>query len=239
MEEKMEQQQPVEKQIDLGVILGILKRNLIWIILVTILFGASTYLYSRFFITKQYSASAMMIVNNKSTEKTTYSTTEMMAAQDLAEVYAIIIKSDTVLQQVIDNLNLNMSYPQLNKCISVSSVNKTQVFKIAMTYRNAEYAKVVVDEIVKVAPAVIIDTVEAGSVKVVSEAKIDNNGNSVSPNLRRNTIIGALIGLVLILAAAFLRELINNKFKTEEDVINTLHVPLIGIIPEVDRKEFK
>lgn len=239
MEEKMEQQQPVEKQIDLGVILGILKRNLIWIILVTILFGASTYLYSSFFITKQYSASAMMIVNNKSTEKTTYSTTEMMAAQDLAEVYAIIIKSDTVLQQVIDNLNLNMSYPQLSKCISVSSVNKTQVFKIAMTYRNAEYAKVVVDEIVKVAPAVIIDTVEAGSVKVVSEAKIDNNGNPVSPNLRRNTLIGALIGLVLILAAAFLRELINNKFKTEEDVINTLHVPLIGIIPEVDRKEFK
>ena len=157
----------------------------------------------------------------------------------MAEVYAIIIKSDTVLQQVIDNLNLNMSYPQLSKCISVSSVNKTQVFKIAMTYRNAEYAKVVVDEIVKVAPAVIIDTVEAGSVKVVSEAKIDNNGNPVSPNLRRNTLIGALIGLVLILAAAFLRELINNKFKTEEDVINTMHVPLIGIIPEVDRKEFK
>ena len=85
----------------------------------------------------------------------------------------------------------------------------------------------------------IIDTVEAGSVKVVSEAKIDNNGNPVSPNLRRNTLIGALIGLVLILAAAFLRELINNKVKTEEDVINTLHVPLIGIIPEVDRKEFK
>ena len=175
---------------------------------------------------------------NKTSDKTTYSTTELYAAQDLAEVYAIIIKSDTVLQKVIDNLNLNMTYTQLNKCISVSSVNKTQVFRITMTYKDAEYAEKVMDEIVKVAPPIIADMVEAGSVKVISEPSIDNNGNYVSPNLKRNTIIGALIGLVFILLIIFIKELINNKFKTEEDVINTLHVPLIGVIPEVDRKEF-
>ena len=236
MEEKIEKQ--AEREIDLGFIFRILKRYIILIILVTILFGAGAYLYSQYFIVKQYSASATLIVNNKTSDKTTYSTTELYAAQDLAEVYAIIIKSDTVLQKVIDNLNLNMTYTQLNKCISVSSVNKTQVFRITMTYKDAEYAEKVMDEIVKVAPPIIADMVEAGSVKVISEPSIDNNGNYVSPNLKRNTIIGALIGLVFILLIIFIKELINNKFKTEEDVINTLHVPLIGVIPEVDRKEF-
>ena len=111
-----------------------------------------------------------------------------------------------------------MTYSQLNKCISVSSVNKTQIFKITMVYKNAEFAEKVMDEIVKVAPPIVADMVEAGSVKVVSEASIDNNGNAVSPNLRKNTIIGTLIGLVFIIAVIFIKELINNKFKTEDDV---------------------
>lgn len=236
MEENVENRS--EKEIDLGVILRVLKRYFILIIIVTLLFGAGTYVFSRFVITKQYSASATLIVNNKSSDKTTYNTAELNAAQDLAEVYAIIIKSDTVLQQVIDNLNLNMSYTQLNKCVSVSAVNKTQVFRITMTYPDAEFAEKVMEEIVKVAPPIIADKVEAGSVKVISEAGIDNNGNPVSPDSRRNAIIGALVGLALVLAFIFIKELVNNKFKTEDDVINTLHVPLIGIIPEVDRKEF-
>lgn len=237
MEEKIEN--PVEKEIDLGVILNILKRNLILIIIVTLVFGTGSYLYSRFFIEKKYSASSTLIVNNKSNDKTTYNTTELNAAQDLAEVYAIIIKSDTVLQQVIDNLHLGMTYTQLNSCVSVSSVNKTQVFKITMTYTNAEFAKKVMEEIVRVAPPIIADKVEAGSVKVISDPRIDNNGNPVSPNSKRNALIGALAGLVLVLVFIFLKEMINNKFKTEDDIINTLHVPLIGIIPNVDRKEFR
>lgn len=237
MEEKIEN--PVEKEIDLGVILNILKRNLILIIIVTLVFGSGSYLYSKFVIEKKYSASATLIVNNKSNDKTTYNVTELNAAQDLAEVYAIIIKSDTVLQQVIDNLHLGMTYSQLNQCVSVSPVNKTQVFKITMKYTNSEFAKKVMDEIVKVAPPIIADKVEAGSVKVISEPRIDNNGNPVSPDSKKNTIIGALIGIVLVLLFIFIKEMINNKFKTEDDIVNTLHVPLIGIIPNVDRKEFR
>lgn len=242
MEEKtefqgMEKAVP-EREIDLRAVWSILRKNLILIIVITLLAGIGTYFYSYFFISKQYSASAMMIVNNKSNEKTTYSTTELVAAQDLAEVYSIIIKSDTTLRQVIENLQLNMTYEQLNRTISVSAVNATQVFQITMRHTNASFAKKVVEEIVKVAPPLITDMVEAGSVKVVSDAKIDNNGNPVSPNMRRNALLGAAVGLVLVLLLVFLKELINNTFKTEDDILNTLHVPLIGIIPEVDGKEF-
>ena len=91
MEEKtefqgMEKAAP-EREIDLRAVWSILRKNLILIIVITLLAGIGTYFYSYFFISKQYSASAMMIVNNKSNEKTTYSTTELVAAQDLAEVY--------------------------------------------------------------------------------------------------------------------------------------------------------
>ena len=243
MEEKIEQQLQVqqaqqpqgEKEIDLRVVYGIIRKNLVLIVIVTVIFGIGAYFYSSFFISKQYSASAMIIVNNKSNDKNVINTTELTAAQDLAEVYSIIIKSDTVLQQVIDNLQLNMSYETLNSRIDVSAVNSTQVVRITM---NAEFAQKVVAEIVEVAPPIIADKVEAGSVKVISASKISNGGKPVSPNLRRNALIGAAAGLVLVLLLVFLRELTNNTFKTEDDILSTLNVPLIGIIPEVDGKEF-
>ena len=243
MEERIEQQllqsqqSQNEAEIDLRVVFGIVRKNLILIIIVTTIFGIGAYFYSSFFIAKQYSASATIIVNNKATDKTVLSTTEINAAQGLAEVYSIIIKSDTVLQQVIDNLQLNMSYETLNSKISVSAVNSTQVVQITMTHTNAEFAQKVVAEIVEVAPPIIADKVEAGSVKVISASKISNNGRPVSPDLKKNALIGALAGMVLVLLLVFLKEMTNNTFKTEDDIINTLNVPLIGIIPEVDGKE--
>ena len=238
MEEKIEQQQQMEKEIDLRVVWGILRKNLVLIIIITVIFGIGAYLYSAFFIEKQYSASAMLIVNNKANDKTTVNATEINAAQDLAEVYSIIIKSDTVLTKVIDQLQLNMTYEQLNSKISVSSVNSTQVVKITMTHPNADFAQKVVAKLIEVAPPILADKVEAGSVKVISASTISNSGKPVSPNLRRNALIGALAGMVLVLLIIFLKEMLNNTFKTEDDILNTLNVPLIGIIPEVDGKEF-
>ena len=125
MDEKKENLQ--ETEIDLRVVLDILRKNIIPILIETLLFAAMAFVYSSIFITKQYQASATLIVNNKAEGTTTYNTSEMNAAQSLADVYSIIIKSDTVLQPVIDELNLNMSYEKLKNSITVSTVNSTQV----------------------------------------------------------------------------------------------------------------
>lgn len=227
-----------EKEIDLRVIFAVIRKNIIPIILVTVIFGVAAFMGSKFLIAKQYEASATLIVNNKSNDSTTIGTNEITAAQDLADVYAIIIKSDTVLQQVIDDLKLNMTYEQLSNAISVSAVNSTQVIQISMRNTDAEFAKKIIADIVKIAPPIIADKVEAGSVKVISDAKIANNGNPVSPNSTKNAMIGAVLGLVLVLAIIIIKELMNNTFKSEEDVVNTLNIPLLGVIPAVDAKEF-
>lgn len=244
MEENVESVQ--EKEIDLRVIFSILRKNIIPLVLVTVIFGACFYVYSSFFVTKKYSASAILIVNNRSKDNTAINNTEITAAQSLADVYSIIIKSDSVLQPVLTDENLranyakhsSMTYEKLRKSISVSTVNSTQVISITMTDVDASYARDVVDCIVDRAPAIIKDKVEAGSVNEISEAKIDNSGRPVSPNTTRDAIIGALIGFVLTLAVVLIRELTNDTFKTEDDIVNVLNIPLLGIIPSVDTKEF-
>lgn len=225
-----------ESEIDLRAILQLLKRNLALLIVVTLVFGVGALLYSRFFITKKYEASSMIIVNNISTGQSTVNNGELTAAADLANVYAILIKSDMVLQEVIDREKLSMSYEQLKSAVKVSSTNT--VITISIQDESAENAKRIIESIVEIAPPFIKDSVEAGSVEILSDPNITNNGNPVSPNTRRNGLIGAVVGLVLTLAFVFIKELTNNTFKTEEDITEILKIPVLGIIPAVDAKEF-
>lgn len=236
MDEVKEQQG--EREIDLRFIFDIIKKNIIPLVLVTVIAGAASFFGSMVFIQKQYEADAMLIVNNKRSDTTAVGSAEIIAAQNLAEVYSIIIKSDTVLQQVIDDLKLSMTYEQLKKSITVSAIDKTQVISIKMRSTDPEFAKEIIADVVKVAPPVIKEKVDAGSVNVISEARVSNNGNAVSPSLSKNAMFGALIGLVITLAIVFIKAFFRNTLKTENDITNTLGIPLLGIIPEIDEKEF-
>ncbi len=230
-----------DTEIDLSAVFTMIGKHIIPIILVTILFGVGAYLGTNFFIPKQYKASATLIVNNKVNSTTTgggISSNEIVAAQNLAEVYSIIIKSDSVLEPVIEKMELDMTVEQLSNSITVSSVNSTQIIEVSIKSTDPNFAKKVIANVVKVAKPVILDKVEAGSVKVIDEAKIANNGNPVGPNAKKNAFIGALAGLVLAILVLFIKEFFNKKFKTENDVINTLNLPLLGVIPQVDGKEF-
>ena len=226
-----------EKQINLSAILGIFRRNIIPLILVTAVFAAGFFVYSRYFITKKYEASAMIIVNNAS-EKNVVNANDLHAAQSLADVYSIIIKSDPVLQPAIKKAGISATPDSLKKFITVTTVNDTQIIKISMTHSDANYAKKVIAAIVEVAPAIIKDKVEAGSVNKVSDARITNNGAPVSPNNVKNAMVGAIIGFLLTLAIVLIKEFSNNTFKTEDDVSKILGIPLLGAIPLVDTKEF-
>ena len=66
-----------------------------------------------------------------------------------------------------------------------------------------------------VSPDVILESVEAGSVKVISSASI--NPDPVSPNTMRNTAMGGVAGLVISLGIIFLTVLLDNKINTEEE----------------------
>lgn len=235
----METREVKETEIDLTVIFEILRKYIVLIIAIALIFGAGAYLGTDFLIAKQYKASATLIVNNKvNTSTGGVNSNEVTAAKDLAEVYSLIIKSDSVMQPVIDNMELDLTCEQLKSAITVSSVNSTQIIEVSLKSTDPTFAKKVLASIVKVAQPIIVDKVEAGSVKVIDDAKIANNGNPVGPDAKRNSILGALVGLVIILFIVIVKELFNTKFKSENDITKVLELPLIGTIPMVDSKEF-
>ena len=67
---------------------------------------------SKFLMTPKYQASALMIVNTRQDTTSNVTSDQINSATKLVSTYSIIIKSDTVLQQVINNLGLSLTYPR-------------------------------------------------------------------------------------------------------------------------------
>lgn len=219
--------------IDIGKAFSFVWQKKIMVIIVTAIFTLFGFVLSSFIIKPTYSASADMLVNNtKIATSQTITTNDISAASDLVDTYSVILKSHTLLDQVINELNLNTSYEQLYKQISVNSVNQTQVMKISVEAQSSDEALRIVQKVVDLAPTAIENAISSGSVKTVDQPW--TNGNPVSPSVPKYTLLFAFGGFALSVIVVLIKELTNNKFKTEKDVQTILNLPVLGIIPFED-----
>ena len=149
--------------------------RLVWskkavIALIVIVSGLVGFLYSKIFIAPRYEASINMIVNSRNDSTIgNISSDNITSAQKLAQTYAVIITGNKILCQVLDELNLDMSYEKLKEMVTVESVNSTQVMNIVVNDTDPERAKQIVEKIGDIAPEILVDAIEGGSCKIVSD----------------------------------------------------------------------
>lgn len=65
--------------------------------------------------------------------------------------------------------------------------------------------------------------------QVIAAPKLEKE--PISPNIKRNLILGAIAGVIAGMAAALLAERLDNVFHTPEDLKELTKLPLLGIIP--------
>ena len=213
-------------------LLQALKDKVALILSVTILAAALSWGFSSFVMPRKYEASVNMIVNTRTEIVGVVTSDSISSAQDLVDTYAIIIKSNKVLNKVIDQLGLHMSYEELSEMISVDPIRNTQVMKIAAQCADADQAALIVQTISEIAPSIVADAVEAGSCKVVSD--VYSSAKPVSPDIPRNILLASALALIAVCALVVLRELFNDYIVDDADLEKKLGISVLGVIPDVE-----
>ncbi len=221
-----------EREVDLFQLAGVLWKNVKFIIVATVIAGLLGLLGSVLLMTPIYEANAKMIVNTRSNETENLTNDQLNSAKSLVNTYAVIITSRDVLKQVIDDLDLDISYKNLKASIQVQAVDETQVMEIVVRNPNPKTALAVADKILNIAPDVLVETVEAGSVKPVEQAHVGSK--PVSPNILQNMIIMSFVGLVLASVVIVVVFLSDTTYKSELDIQNDLNLPVLGVIPTIE-----
>ncbi len=224
-----------ETEISLLDIWSLIRRRWIIILLAGIICGALVGLYTRFFIEPVYEAKVSMYVYSAERNNTGVTTSELSASKTLVDTYIVILKSNTVLDAVIDALALPYNENELSSMISASAMDNTEAFEITVSNTDPELAQKIANSIADIAPDQIIRVVKAGSVEVIDHAKKPEK--PASPSIKKNVAIGFIIGLVLCFGIYLILQIMDTAIWLEEDVSGMFDIPVLGSIPKINLPE--
>lgn len=223
-----------EQTISLQELFQVLKKRLFLIITITLAAVAVSAAVSYFVLTPVYEVKTTMMAYgaDKKLESDSNSLTEIQTNLKLINTYNDLIKSDKILEKVLNELELDMTMGQLARKINVSNNKESHVIYISVKdtdpYRAAEIANMTAQILEKE-----IQQEMNASIKQWSRAKVSENQAPVEPKPLLNIAIAAVIGLMLGVGLAFLLEFLDNTIKTEQDIENTLELPVIGVIMDI------
>ena len=188
--------------------------------------------FTKAFITPLYSATATMLVLTK--ETTLSSLADLQLGSELTNDYRILILSNSVLNEVIDNLDLDMDDKELSGNVTIDNPADSRILEITVENPDPQMAKTIVDELAHVASEFIGDQMEVAPPKIIEEVEVPEE--PTSPNPMRNTAIGALLGVLLSAGVVTLITIMDDTIKSEDDIQKYLEISALGSIP--DRKDY-
>ncbi len=183
-----------EYEIDLREIFGMLRKRWLMIASITLSAAILAGVLSFFVLKPQYEASTTMIVSYKQNQEALMDYSQLQMSQKLATTYSQIIKSNRIADAVIEKLELDLSAEELNKKISVSQVESTEIFKITVKDNDPELAALIANTEADIFKQEINDMMKVDSVSTIDVAKVPES--PVAPNKVMNIAIATVLGMM-------------------------------------------
>jgi capsular polysaccharide biosynthesis protein len=225
----MEQNMNDEIEIDLLEIVRLIRARIGIILLTGVLTAAAAGLISNFLLTPIYTSTSKLYIVNKSTSITSLALQDLQLGAQLTQDYMVLVKSRPVVTQVIDNLELDMSYEEMLSVISISNPTNTRILEITAEYPDPFLAKRIVDDFATVSASRIAKIMDTSEPTVVEEGYMQPNPSS--PNTKRNVVIGGILGLFLAGGIVVVLFLLDDTIKDSEDIEKYLGLNTLGLIP--------
>lgn len=223
----MEKNSYDEIEIDLREIMYLI-RSRIWIIILSgVIAAMAAGFISNYMVTPVYTSKAQLYILSKTTSIT--SLADIQIGTQLTQDYMVLIKSRPVVNQVIENLGLNMSYDELVDKLSVSNPSNTRILEIKITYPNAYMAKKIVDGFAYVSAEQIANIMHTEAPSIVEEGQVPSYPSG--PNVKKNIAIGGLLGAFLAALVVLVLYMVDDTIKDSDDVEKYLGLSTLGLIP--------
>lgn len=228
----------MNETISLQELFSVLKKSLWRILALTIVAALIAFAVSTFLIKPTYQADTQILVTPKKQENDVIDASQVQSSVTLVNTYRVIIKSPAILEKVQEEVgNSPSSISALNEMITVESEQNSQVINVSVQSTDAALASNIANSVAKVFSEDIADLMNVDNVKVLSVSGIPTS--PVSPNILLNTAIAGVVGFLLGVGLAFLREVLDRRIRTEDQVQQILDLPVLGSIPDIESKVFK
>ncbi|MGD8199088.1 polysaccharide biosynthesis tyrosine autokinase [Ornithinimicrobium sp. W1679] len=206
-----------------------------WIVVVLLTVGLLLATAVNYFTTPLYRAQAELYVSTVSGGSSADLAQGSTFTQRQVASYADVATTPYVLRPVIEELGLDTTPRLLARQVAVSAAENTVIIGIAVTDTDPDRAL----DIARSVSAQLVDTLSVldqvdadspGPVKATLVTPAEVGSAPVEPQIVRNLALGSVLGLLLGLAAAILRDRTDTSIRSREDTQAVTDTPLLGTI---------
>lgn len=228
----------MEDTINLKELLGTIKKRISLILSVTLITIILSAFITFFILTPKYEASTQILVNQSQNNNEELSSTDLQSSRELISTYNVIMTSPAILEPVIERSNFNGSIGDLRSKINVEAEEESQVATVTIEDESPQVAVNLVNTLAQTFEEEISNIMDVDNVSILAEAQIEDSNSPVSPQPILNLFVGFIIGALLGFGLAFLLEYLDKSIKNENDIEKELEIPILGVVPEINEKEF-
>lgn len=228
----MEEQ--TEYQIDIKQLAGVLLKKAPLIIALALVVGVIAFIYSNYFMPPVYQARITFWVDNQqgASESAKVQGSDFSTAVMLAKGYVRLIDSDMVLDEVSVITGYGYTSNQIKSMLSAGMTDEeTPVFAVLVRNTRPEHAQAIANALGSVAPSQIQGIIKGSNATVVDPAKLPTM--PISPNVRRNTLVGLMLGFVLGVGLVLVANAFDVRIKDSDYLSQKYDLPVLGVIPKI------
>lgn len=200
------------------------------IILSAVFMALVAFVGTKMFVTPKYTSVTKLFVMTKNDDTSASATyTDLQTGSMLTKDYMELVKSRPVLEKTISKLKLDVTPEELAGMITTETPTDTRIMSISVTDNDPKEAKQIADTLRKAVSVQITEIMNADSVNTVEEGNLPTSPSS--PDVKKNMMLGALLGLVISMGFIVLISVLDDTVKTPEDVEKYLGLNVLTSIP--------
>lgn len=210
-------------------LLKLLRKHLIVVIGVPVLFAAVTAVYCFVAMADTYTASVSMYVLSKSQEnESSITNADLTASQMLTNDVASLVKSSRVQSEAAEAAGLGSLS---GYGINVSSSTNTRVITVSVTGTSPTNVAVVANSLAATVDEIAQEVMNIQSINVVDEAKAPSS--PTGPPRLKYIAVAFLAGLFVAVAGILIADMANTRVRSVEEASELLGVSVIGRMPNI------
>lgn len=224
-----------ETQIDiLRAMKAVLK---VWplILCITIFAAGCGYIYAKKTSVAFYKTYGKIYVIDKGDAGITLSMDDLNIGSKLVEDYKELITSRIVLEKVIRKLSLDLTFEQLQSCISVNSADETRIITISMQYNEVTKIQLILNTIEEITCNYLANKLGTEHPTILEKACEPATYYSATPVSMAFRFV--VIFDFLLISFFALADIVNVKVRYREDVSKNLQMELLGVVTYIPAKK--
>ena len=209
----------------------------LWILLLAAVLATGTvFAVLQVAYTPLYSSTATLYILRQNEDANAGDTEEDFSlALKVVNDCTYLLKSRTVLNAVIEELALEMSYAQLEKSVSTVNPENTRILEVTVEAASPELAKQIVDRVCEIGQDSITEAMGFRQVTLFERGTHHPEPcNTPSAAVYVLVALSAAVLAYLVLLAIYI---LDDSIKTAEDMENVLGISLLGEIPDLREAE--